>query len=92
MTAVEWLINAWVVKGTLCAEDMVKAKEMEKLRADATIQLQNLKDEAEVNNKIIAAQEELIQLQYQAIEVRNKFIAMLESQLTIQDNAINREI
>ena len=29
-TAVEYLINAWAVQGTLCAEDMVKAKEIEK--------------------------------------------------------------
>lgn len=34
MTTVEWLINVWVVKGTLCAEDMVKAKEMEKEQSE----------------------------------------------------------
>ena len=29
-TAVEYLVNAWVEQGTLYAEDIVKAKEMEK--------------------------------------------------------------
>lgn len=58
---------------------------MVKLIEDTASQIQSLKDDDELNNKIIAAQEELIQLQYQAIEVRNKFIAMLESQLKIQD-------
>ena len=30
MTAVEWLVNVWALKGSLCAEDIVKAKQMEK--------------------------------------------------------------
>ena len=53
----------------------MEQNEIVKLIADATSQLKSLKADAELNNKIIAAQEELIQLQYQAIEVRNKFIA-----------------
>lgn len=65
---------------------------MVKLIEEAASQIQSLKADAKLNNKIIATQEELIQLQYQAIEVRNQFIAMLESQLKIQDNALNREI
>jgi hypothetical protein len=63
----------------------MEQNEMVKLIEDTASQIQSLKDDDELNNKIIAAQEELIQLQYQAIEVRNKFIAMLESQLKIQD-------
>ena len=59
---------------------------------DTASQLQNLKDEAEVNNKIIVAQEEMIQLLQLAVQERDKFIAFLESQLKIQDNAINKEI
>ncbi len=70
----------------------MEQNEMVKLIEDATSQIQSLKADAELNNKIIATQEELIQLQYQAIEVRNQFIALLESQLKIQDNALNREI
>jgi hypothetical protein len=43
-----------------------------------------------LNEQIIVAQEELIQLQYQAIEARNKYIAILESQLKIQDIYLNK--
>jgi len=73
-------------------QNKMEQNEMVKLIEDATSQIQSLKADAELNNKIIATQEELIQLQYQAIEVRNQFIALLESQLKIQDNALNREI
>ena len=43
-----------------------------------------------LNEQIIVAQEELIQLQYQAIEARNKYIAILESQLKVQDTYLNK--
>ena len=68
----------------------MEQNEMVKLIADATSQIQSLKADAELNNKIIATQEELIQLQYKAIEVRNQFIAVLESQLKIQDTYLNK--
>ena len=34
-TAVEYLVNAWVVQGTLYAEDIVKAKEIEKQQTNS---------------------------------------------------------
>jgi hypothetical protein len=68
----------------------MEQNEMIKLITDTTSQIQSLKDDAELNNKIIVAQEELIQLQKQAIEVRNQFIAFLESQLKIQDKDISK--
>jgi hypothetical protein len=68
----------------------MEQNEMIKLITDATSQIQSLKDDAELNNKIIVAQEELIQLQYQAIEARNKYIAILESQLKVQDIYLNK--
>ena len=68
----------------------MEQNEMIKLIADATSQIQSLKDDVELNNKIIATQEELIQLQYKAIEVRNQFIAVLESQLKIQDTYLSK--
>ena len=84
-TAVEWLEERLDIDLVDNGWYFEQAKEMEKLRADATSQIQSLKDDAELNNKIIVAQEEMIQIQKQAIEIRDKFIAMLESQLKIQD-------
>ena len=68
----------------------MKQNEIVKLIADATSQIQSLKANAELHNKIIATQEELIQLQYKAIEARNKYIAVLESQLKIQDTYLSK--
>ena len=68
----------------------MEQNEMVKLIEDAASQLKSLKADAELNNKIIATQEELIQLQYKAIEVRNQFIAVLESQLKVQDTYLSK--
>lgn len=55
---------------------------------EANIQLRIAKDKLDMQERIIATQEELIQLLQHSLEGRNKFIAVLESQLSIQDNAI----
>ena len=65
---------------------------MVKLIADATSQIQSLKDDAELNRKIIVKQEEFLQRLEHAVEIRDKYIVLLESQLRIQDIAINRNI
>jgi hypothetical protein len=70
----------------------MEQNEMVKLIEDTASQLQSLKADAEVNNKIIVAQEELIQMLKYDVEARDKYIALLESQLRIQDIAINRNI
>lgn len=55
---------------------------------EANIQLRVAMDKLDMQERIIATQEELIQLLQHSLEGRNKFIAVLESQLSIQDNAI----
>jgi hypothetical protein len=45
-------------------------------------------DKLDMQERIIATQEELIQLLQHSLEGRNKFITVLENQLNIQDNAI----
>lgn len=70
----------------------MEQNEMVKLIADATSQIQSLKDDAELNRKIIVKQEEFLQRLEHAVEIRDKYIVLLESQLRIQDIAINRNI
>ena len=55
---------------------------------EANIQLRVAMDRLDMQERIIATQEELIQLLQHSLEGRNKFITILENQLSIQDNAI----
>jgi phage tail tube protein FII len=54
---------------------------------EANIQLRAAMDKLDMQERIIATQEELIQLLQHSLEGRNKFITVLENQLSIQDNA-----
>jgi hypothetical protein len=56
--------------------------------SEANIQLRVAMDKLDMQERIIATQEELIQLLQHSLEGRNKFITILENQLNIQDNAI----
>jgi len=55
---------------------------------EANIQLRVAMDKLDMQERIIATQEELIQLLQRSLEGRDKFITVLENQLSIQDNAI----
>ena len=55
---------------------------------EANTQLRVAMDKLDMQERIIATQEELIQLLQHSLEGRNKFITVLENQLSIQDNAI----
>lgn len=57
---------------------------------EANTQLRVAMDKLDTQERIIAMQEEMIQLLQHSLEGRNKFIAVLEGQLSIQDNAINK--
>jgi len=55
---------------------------------EANIQLRVAMNKLDMQERIIATQEELIQLLQRSLEGRDKFITVLENQLSIQDNAI----
>ena len=55
---------------------------------EANTQLRVAMDKLDMQERIIAMQEEMIQLLQHSLEGRNKFITVLENQLSIQDNAI----
>jgi hypothetical protein len=56
----------------------------------ANIQLQIAMDKLDTQERIIAAQEEMIQLLQHSLKGRELFITVLENQLNIQDNVINK--
>ena len=92
MTVVEWLVEQMInkmdirIENTTIGLDLLEqAKEMEKE------QTQSLKDDAELNHKIIVKQEEFLQRLEHAVGVRDKYIVLLESQLKIQDSYITKK-
>ena len=92
MTVVEWLVEQMInkmdirIENTTIGLDLLEqAKEMEKE------QTQSLKDDAELNRKIIVKQEEFLQRLEHAVDIRDKYIVLLESQLKIQDSYITKK-
>ena len=57
---------------------------------EANTQLLIAKDKLDIQERIIKAQDEMIELLKSNVQSRDKMIAILESQLRIQDNALNR--
>jgi len=57
---------------------------------EASIQLRIAMDKLDTQERIIAAQEEMIQLLQHSLKGRELFITVLENQLNIQDNVINK--
>jgi hypothetical protein len=57
---------------------------------EANTQLLVAKDKLDTQERIIKAQDEMIELLKSNIQSRDKMIAILESQLRIQDNALNK--
>jgi hypothetical protein len=56
---------------------------------EANTQLLVAKDKLDTQERIIKAQDEMIEILKGNIQSRDKMIAILESQLRIQDNALN---
>jgi hypothetical protein len=59
---------------------------------EANIQLLIAMDKLDTQERIIAAQEEMIQLLEHSLKGREFFITVLENQLNIQDNVIDKQI
>jgi len=57
---------------------------------EASIQLRIAMDKLDTQERIIAAQEEMIQLLQHSLKGRELFITVLENQLNIQDNVLNK--
>ena len=58
--------------------------------SEATTQLRIAMDRLDMQERIITAQDEMIQLLQHSLTGREKFITVLENQLSIQDNVINK--
>ena len=56
---------------------------------EANTQLRVAKDKLDTQERIIKAQDEMIELLKSNMQSRDKLITILESQLRIQDNALN---
>jgi hypothetical protein len=59
---------------------------------DANLQLRVAKDKLDTQERIIKAQEEMIEILKATIANRDKFIAILEGQLGVLDRAVDRQI
>ena len=59
---------------------------------DANLQLRIAKDKLDTQERIIKAQEEMIEILKATIINRDKFIAILEGQLGVLDRAVDRQI
>lgn len=57
---------------------------------EANTQLLIAKDKLDTQERIIKAQDEMIELLKSNVQSRDKYIAILEKQLALQDNAIDR--
>lgn len=57
---------------------------------EANTQLLVAKDKLDTQERIIKAQDEMIEILKSNVQSRDKMIAILESQLALQDNAIDR--
>jgi hypothetical protein len=57
---------------------------------EANTQLLIAKDKLDTQERIIKAQDEMIELLKSNVQSRDKYIAILEKQLALQDNAIVR--
>jgi len=58
---------------------------------EANTQLRIAIDKLDMQERIIKAQDEMIEILKANVQSRDRMIAILESQLSIQDNAITRE-
>jgi len=59
---------------------------------DANLQLRVAKDKLDTQERIIKAQEEMIEILKATITNRDKFIAILEGQLGVLDRVVDRQI